>query len=257
MTHIHSVVRQNKLEIPRHKDEVNKREIHEYDGGWTDDSDTMVDPLTPKSTRQVESLVRLSWPLPHVVKKTLHWGSDHCHGTVSRSSFLKLKQKSEVPHRNPRSHVPTQISMSLPPDPNHTPTHHTNTMDEDGIQIVGPPKKPVRCHLYPTCRPAPGTGTGGRDRVLVFPFSSVTMTDETEEEGRDGGPVMRNRVKSVMSHVFWVWWSFSCWNRSVSRGNAQAGHWRSYQWYTRQVSRNCWLDRSSSTSSSPTVTRLA
>jgi hypothetical protein len=32
MTHIHWVVRQNKLEIPRDKDEVNKREIHECDG---------------------------------------------------------------------------------------------------------------------------------------------------------------------------------------------------------------------------------
>jgi hypothetical protein len=32
MTHIHWVARQNKLEIPRDKDEVNKREIHEGDG---------------------------------------------------------------------------------------------------------------------------------------------------------------------------------------------------------------------------------
>jgi hypothetical protein len=32
MSHIHWVARQNKLEIPRDKDEVNKREIHECDG---------------------------------------------------------------------------------------------------------------------------------------------------------------------------------------------------------------------------------
>jgi hypothetical protein len=32
MPHIHWVARQNKLEIPRDKDEVNKREIHECDG---------------------------------------------------------------------------------------------------------------------------------------------------------------------------------------------------------------------------------
>ena len=32
MSHIHWVVRQNKLEIPRDKDKVNKREIHECDG---------------------------------------------------------------------------------------------------------------------------------------------------------------------------------------------------------------------------------
>jgi hypothetical protein len=46
MTHIHWVGRQNKLEIPRDKDEVNKREIHECDGR-THDPDTMVSPLTP------------------------------------------------------------------------------------------------------------------------------------------------------------------------------------------------------------------
>ncbi len=32
MSHIHWVARQNKLEVPRDKDEVNKREIHECDG---------------------------------------------------------------------------------------------------------------------------------------------------------------------------------------------------------------------------------
>jgi hypothetical protein len=32
MSHIHWVERQNKLEIPKDKDEVNKRDIHECDG---------------------------------------------------------------------------------------------------------------------------------------------------------------------------------------------------------------------------------
>jgi hypothetical protein len=78
MTHIHWVPRQNKLEIPRDKDEVNKREIHECDGR-THDPDTMVAPLTPKSTLKVEDLTRSpptiascreddaalrKWPLP-------------------------------------------------------------------------------------------------------------------------------------------------------------------------------------------------
>jgi hypothetical protein len=78
MSHIHWVARQNKLEIPRDKDEVNKREIHEYDGR-THDPDTKVVPLTPKPTRTVEVLVRepstivscreedaalRKWPLP-------------------------------------------------------------------------------------------------------------------------------------------------------------------------------------------------
>jgi hypothetical protein len=59
MTHIHWVVRQNKLEIPRDKDEVNKREIHECDGR-AHDPDTIVDPLTPKSTRKTEDLVKVN-----------------------------------------------------------------------------------------------------------------------------------------------------------------------------------------------------
>ncbi len=57
MSHIHWVVRQNKLEIPRDKDEVNKREIHECDER-THDPGTMVSPLTPKPTRKVEALAR-------------------------------------------------------------------------------------------------------------------------------------------------------------------------------------------------------
>jgi hypothetical protein len=30
MTHLHWVARQNKLETPKEKDEVNKREVHEF-----------------------------------------------------------------------------------------------------------------------------------------------------------------------------------------------------------------------------------
>ena len=57
MSDIHWVARQNKLEIPRDKDEVNKREIHECDGR-AHDPDTMVTPLTPKPTLKVEALTR-------------------------------------------------------------------------------------------------------------------------------------------------------------------------------------------------------
>ncbi len=46
---MNEVPRQNKLEIPTDKDEVNKREIHECDGR-THDPGTMVNPLTPKPT---------------------------------------------------------------------------------------------------------------------------------------------------------------------------------------------------------------
>ena len=57
MPHIHWVARQNKLEIPKEKDEVNTREIHKCDG-QVHDPDTMVVPLTPKATRKTEVLVK-------------------------------------------------------------------------------------------------------------------------------------------------------------------------------------------------------
>jgi hypothetical protein len=57
MSHIHWVARQNKLEIPKDKDEVNKRDIHECDGR-AHDPDTMVATLTPKPKRKAEALTR-------------------------------------------------------------------------------------------------------------------------------------------------------------------------------------------------------
>ena len=54
---MHCVARQNKLETPRDKDKVNKREIRECDGR-AHDPDTMVAPLTPKPTRKAEALAR-------------------------------------------------------------------------------------------------------------------------------------------------------------------------------------------------------
>ncbi len=57
MPHIHWVVRQNKLETPKEKDEVNKRDVHECDAR-TLDPDAMVVPPTPKPTFKTEALVR-------------------------------------------------------------------------------------------------------------------------------------------------------------------------------------------------------
>ena len=57
MPHIHWVARQNKLETPKEKDEVNKREVHECDGRVRD-PDAMVVPPTPKPTCKAEALVR-------------------------------------------------------------------------------------------------------------------------------------------------------------------------------------------------------
>ena len=54
---MHCVARQNKLETPRDKDEVNKREIREYDGRVRDPEATAAPP-TPKPTRKAEALAR-------------------------------------------------------------------------------------------------------------------------------------------------------------------------------------------------------
>jgi hypothetical protein len=57
MPHIYWVARQNKLETPKEKDEVNKREVHECDVR-TRDPDTMVVPPTSKPTFKTEALAR-------------------------------------------------------------------------------------------------------------------------------------------------------------------------------------------------------
>ena len=53
MSHIHWVSRQNKLETPKEKDEVNKREVHECDGRARD-PDAMVAPPTSKPTQKIQ-----------------------------------------------------------------------------------------------------------------------------------------------------------------------------------------------------------
>ena len=57
MSHIHWVVRQNKLELPNDEEEVNTRDIHKCDG-QAHDPDTMVAPLTPKSTPKAQALAK-------------------------------------------------------------------------------------------------------------------------------------------------------------------------------------------------------
>ena len=56
-TRIHCVIRQNKLETPKEKDEFNKREVHECDVR-VHDPDVMVVPPTPKPTWKDETLTR-------------------------------------------------------------------------------------------------------------------------------------------------------------------------------------------------------
>ena len=83
------------------------------------------DPRTTNRHTKPKPSPGLLRPLSHFEKKTLSWGSVHCHGTVPWTTFLKLKQKSEGLDRKFQSHVPTRKSMRHQPDPNHTPTHPT------------------------------------------------------------------------------------------------------------------------------------
>jgi hypothetical protein len=66
MTHIHWVARQNKLETPKEKDEVNKGEVQEYDGRARD-PDAMVVPPTP---RPVSTTVKLKRVVARTKDKT-------------------------------------------------------------------------------------------------------------------------------------------------------------------------------------------
>ena len=72
---MHCVARQNKLETPKEKDEVNKREVHECDVR-THDPDVMVVPPTSKSTFKPTGLVlpdktiSFPWPPPELPLRT-------------------------------------------------------------------------------------------------------------------------------------------------------------------------------------------
>ncbi len=79
MPHIHWVERQNKLEISKEKDEVNKREVHECDVR-TRDPDAMVDPC-PKRIKNILSFFYYYFPVPCGLRKDqISWNND-C-GTV-------------------------------------------------------------------------------------------------------------------------------------------------------------------------------
>ncbi len=106
--------------------------------------------LTPKLTRKPEALSRVpptialcleedssmrKWPLPR-----------YC----CASCILETKTKVGNTTAKAPSHVPTQISMSRPLNPNHTPTHHTNALDERVIQMRWPPHRHPSRHSKPT-----------------------------------------------------------------------------------------------------------
>ncbi len=77
----------------------------------------------------------------HVTKKTLIWRKWRSHGYAVRTTYLKLKQKTEAPQRKTRPHVPTQIPRRRPPHPNHTPIRHTNAIGKRATQGRWPPHR--------------------------------------------------------------------------------------------------------------------
>ena len=146
MPHINWVARQNKLEIPRDKDEVNKREIHECDG-QPHDPDAMVAPLTPKPTHTAEALDRApptiascreedvvlrKWALPR-----------HCYVSCILETKTKVgitTAKTPAPRTNPNiDETPTG-----PKSPTH-PTHKCDGRARDPEATADPPTpKPTR-----------------------------------------------------------------------------------------------------------------
>ena len=114
----------DKLETPKHKDEVNKQDIHECDG-WAHDPDTMVVPLTPKPTRKVEVLAKV----PPTIDSSLEEDTVLKEVVLSRYRFtndiLETKTKDEntgakdpVPRTNPNTK-----EVSTTPKPHTHPSH--------------------------------------------------------------------------------------------------------------------------------------
>ena len=108
---MHCVARQNKLETPKEKDEVNKREVHECDV-WTRDPDVMVVPPTPKPTFKTEVLTRVPRPSTQVVKETLSWRSDIYHSSSPRGEIPNIDETTTTPkpHTHPSHPEPPRPS---------------------------------------------------------------------------------------------------------------------------------------------------
>ena len=143
MPHIHWVARQNKLEIPRDKDEVNKRENHECDGR-AHDPDTMVAPLTPKPTRKAEALARAPPTIASCLKEDAalrKWSlSRYCCASCILETKTKVGStaaKAPTPRINPN----IDEEPTTPKSPTH-PSHECDgrVRDPDAISALPTPK---------------------------------------------------------------------------------------------------------------------
>ena len=133
MTHIHWVARQNKLEVPRDKDEVNKWKIHECDG-WAHDPDTMVTPLTPKPTLKVEASSGCQRPLPHVVSGLFIYYYESIKREVKRRLIYEYRCDERLKTKNVESIRLTDTGLVV--ELEHLKTK-TRLKDEKFVSVKG------------------------------------------------------------------------------------------------------------------------
>ncbi len=160
MSHMHWVARQNKLEIPRDKDEVNKWEIHKCDGR-EHDPDKMVSPLTPKPTLKAETLVRAPPTIASCREEDValrKWSlTRYCCASYILQTKTKVGSttvKVPAPRINPNiNEVPTAPKSPTHPShecdgraratqrwrsPNRHPRRHTKSYPSSGHHRPGP-----------------------------------------------------------------------------------------------------------------------
>ena len=165
MPHIHWVARQNKLEIPKDKDEVNKQDIHDCDGR-AHDPDTMVAPLTPKPKRKAEAFTRApptivlsreedaalrKWPKPRY----------RCARCIleTKTKVGSTAAKDPAPRTNPNiDEAPTA------PKPHTHPQHECDGRARDP-EATAPPPTPKSTHKAEALARTPPTIASSREAV--------------------------------------------------------------------------------------------
>jgi hypothetical protein len=152
MPHIHWVARQNKLEIPNDKEEVNTREIHKCDG-QAHDPDTMVSPLTPKPTRKNEVLAKA----PPTI-------------TSSRGDDAALKEVAFPRYRGANDILETKTKDGTTTEKAPVPRTNPNTKETPTVP------KP---HTHPTTHPPTPKPTRKGEALVRKP---PTITSRREED---------------------------------------------------------------------------
>ena len=146
MPHMHWDSRQNKLETPRDKDEVNKREIHECDGR-AHGPDTMVAPLTPKVTHTSEVLTRTPPTIASCREEDAVMRKCPLTGYCCVRCILETKTKVGITVvKAPAPRINPNIDESpTTPKPHTHPSHECDGRECDPEATADPPTpKPTR-----------------------------------------------------------------------------------------------------------------